>query len=296
MNVHSATFPNGEIRGQLLWNPLEESSFFVQQQYYDFLSRVPDQGGFDFWNAEITQCISDVECLRNRRVNVSNAFFYELEFQQTASYVYRLYRAAYGNQQPFPNSDADPNFPGENLKVPNYAVFVQDRARVVGGAGLAQSQLDLANAFVQRQEFLNKYPTSLATAAQFVDAVLATVQNNLGVNLTSERTNLINLFNQGGRGAVMYRLADDNLQTNPINNRLFIDAEYNRAFVAGEYFGYLRRDADIGGLLYWLGQVNSAPLRDTTKQHAMVCSFITSIEYQLRFGPVVTRKNTECPQ
>jgi hypothetical protein len=156
--------------------------------------------------------------------------------------------------------------------------------------------LDLANAFVQRQEFLNKYPTSLATAAQFVDAVLATVQNNFGVNLTSERTNLINLFNQGGRGAVMYRLADDNLQTNPINNRLFIDAEYNRAFVAGEYFGYLRRDADIGGLLYWLGQVNSAPLRDTTKQHAMVCSFITSIEYQLRFGPVVTRKNTECPQ
>jgi hypothetical protein len=148
---------------------------------------------------------------------------------------------------------------------------------------------------VQRQEFLNKYPTSLATAAQFVDAVLATVQN-LGVNLTSERTNLLNLFNQGGRGAVMYRLADDNIQTNPLNNRLFIDEEYNRAFVAGEYFGYLRRDADIGGLLFWLGQVNSGPLRDVPKQHAMVCSFITSIEYQKRFGNLVTRNNGECPQ
>ena len=27
------------------------------------------------------------------------------------------------------------------------------------------------------------------------------------------------------------RLADDNLQTNPINNRTFIDEEYNRAFL-----------------------------------------------------------------
>ena len=105
LNVHSAGFLNGEIRGQLLWNPLEEASFFVKQQYYDFLSREPDQGGFDFWTGQITQCLSDVECLRNRRVNVSNAIFYELEFQQTASYVYRLYRAAYGNNQPFPNPD-----------------------------------------------------------------------------------------------------------------------------------------------------------------------------------------------
>jgi hypothetical protein len=112
--------------------------------------------------------------------------------------------------------------------------------------------------------------------------------------VTSQRTALISLFNSGGRGAVIYRLADDNLQTNPINNRAFIDAEYNRAFVATQYFGYLRRDADIGGFLFWLGQVSSAPLRDVPKQHAMVCSFITSDEYQLRFSSVVTHTNAEC--
>ena len=80
--------------------------------------------------------------------------------------------------------------------------------------------------------------------------------------MTSERNGLINCRNLGGRGAVIYRLADDNVNTNPINNRAFIDAEYNRAFVYGEYSGYLRRNSDIPGFLFWLGQVNSGPLRD----------------------------------
>ncbi len=39
----------------------------------------------------------------------------------------------------------------------------------------------------------------------------------------------------------------------------------------------LRRDSHSGGFPFWLGQVNSGPLRDTTKQHAMVCSFITRL-------------------
>jgi hypothetical protein len=56
----------------------------------------------------------------------------------------------------------------------------------------------------------------------------------------------------------------------------------------------LRRDVDIGGFLFWLGQVNSAPLRDTSKQHSMVCAFITAAEYQQRFSAVVTRSNSEC--
>jgi hypothetical protein len=64
--------------------------------------------------------------------------------------------------------------------------------------------------------------------------------------------------------------------------------------VTTQYFGYLRRDADIGGLLFWLNQVNSAPLRDTTRQHSMVCAFITSSEYQQRFSLVVTHSNGEC--
>ena len=295
MNIHTSGFANGEIRGQLQWNPAEEAQFFVRQAYFDFLSRTPDPGGLAFWTNEITQCQSDVQCLRAKRVDVSNAFYFEQEFQQTGAFVYRLYRAAYGNNQPFPNPNPNPGFPDEEKKLPSYAVFVADRARVIGGTNLGQKQLALANLFVGRPEFLTRYPASLATADQFVDAVLAT-QTELGLNLSAERGNLINLYNtQGGRGAVMYRLADDN-STNPIDNRAFINAEYNRAFVITQYFGYLRRNPDIPGFRFWLDQVNSAPLRDVSKQHAMVCSFITSVEFQLRFGPVASRNNGECPQ
>jgi hypothetical protein len=42
LNVHSSNFPTGEIRGQLRWNPTLEESFFVRQQYIDFLGREPD--------------------------------------------------------------------------------------------------------------------------------------------------------------------------------------------------------------------------------------------------------------
>jgi hypothetical protein len=31
------------------------------------------------------------------------------------------------------------------------------------------------------------------------------------------------------------------------------------------------------------------------RQHALVCSFITSAEYQQRFGALATHSNAECP-
>ncbi|HEV7396205.1 MAG TPA: hypothetical protein VGN86_06810, partial [Pyrinomonadaceae bacterium] len=56
---------------------------------------------------------------------------YEQEFQQTGSYVYRLYRAAFGNNQPFPNPNPDPNNPNEEKKVPLYLplCFVRNSLR-----------------------------------------------------------------------------------------------------------------------------------------------------------------------
>lgn len=274
-------------------NEIDNAQFFVRQHYLDFLNRGPDQPGLDYWTGQITQCGANQACINNKRIDVSNAFFYELEYQQTGSYVYRLYRAAYGNNQPFSNPDSS-NL-AEAHKLPSYAAFAPDRAQVVGGSGLAQSQLAFANAFVQRTDFVSKYSASL-DGPGFVDAVLATIKSDIGVDLVSQRQQLIDLYNQSGRGAVMYRLSDDNLQTNPINNRPFIDSEYNRAFVFTQYAGYLGRNADIGGFLFWLGQVNRFPIRNGNAQHAMVCSFITSVEYQKRFGSVVTHTNAECPQ
>jgi hypothetical protein len=274
--------------------PIDDAQNFVCQHYHDFLSRQADPAGLTYWTGQITQCGNDQACIRAKRVDVSNAFFFELEFQQTGAYVYRLYRAAFGNNQPFPVPNPDPNFPNEDKKIPGYGVFVPDRARVIGSANLAQSQLDLANVFVQRPAFISKYPANL-TGPQFVSAVLQTIQTDIGVDLSSQSAALNTLFNQGGRGAVMYRLADDNAN-NPVNNIPFINAEYNRAFVATQYYGYLRRSPDVAGFLFWLGQVNQCPIRNVGAQHAMVCSFITSAEFQQRFSSLVTHSNGECPQ
>lgn len=272
-------------------NPLDNADelFFVRQQYFDFLSREPDAGGLAYWTNEITRCGTDQRCIRGRRVGVSNAFFEEREFQQTGAYVYRVYRAAYGNDQPFPNGD--PGNVAEAKKIPSYEVFSRDRASVVEG-NQAMAQLDFANIFIQRPEFLTRYPATLS-GPDFVDALLTRVRNDSGSDLTSQRSALIGLFNSGGRGAVLYRVADDNAQ-NPIDNRSFIDAEYNRSFVYAEYGGYLRRDSDIGGFLFWLGKVNEFPVRNPGIQHSIVCAFVTSREYQLRFSSVVTHSNSEC--
>ena len=37
-----------------------------------------------------------------------------------------------------------------------------------------------------------------------------------------------------------------------------IDAEYNRPFVVTQYFGYLRRNPDMAGFLFWLNQASWA--------------------------------------
>lgn len=202
--------------------------------------------------------------MRSRRIAVSDAFFFEPEFQETAAYVYRVYRAAFGTR-------------------PTYAQFMPDRARVIGGSQLNQSKTDFASILVQRTAFLSRYPNTVA-AAQYVDALDTNTGNSL---TTTQRDALVAGLTSGTetRASVLRMIAD---------NQTFIDREYNASFVLAEYFAYLRRDPDDAGYNFWLSRVNSAPLRNVARQHAMVCSFITAAEYQRRFSSVVTHTNAEC--
>jgi uncharacterized protein (TIGR03118 family) len=59
--------------------------------------------------------------------------------------------------------------------------------------------------------------------------------------------------------------------------------EFNAAFVAMEYFGYLRRDPDAAGYNFWLNKLNS--FNGDFRASEMVKAFISSIEYRQRFGP-----------
>ena len=73
----------------------------------------------------------------------------------------------------------------------------------------------------------------------------------------------------------------------------FKQREYNPAFVQMQYFGYLRRDPELGGFNFWLDVLNN---REPDNYRGMICAFITSEEYQLRFSSVVTRANRDCGQ
>jgi hypothetical protein len=250
-------------------NPADDASFFVRQQYADFLNRAPDAGGLAYWSNQISQCGSDAQCIHDRRVAVADAFFFEPEFQQTGAYIYRIYKAGFGSR-------------------PTYALFTSDRGRVVSGSALDQSKSAFALTFVGRVAFTNQYPRTL-NANQFVNSLLGSILLNSNVDLSAQREALLALYDgtDNGRAAILRQVSD---------SQAFIDGEYNASFVVMEYFGYLRRNPDQGGYDFWLGQVNKFPVRNVSIQHAMACSFITSEEYQTRFSSVVTHTNRECPQ
>ncbi|MCU1268140.1 MAG: glycosyl hydrolase [Acidobacteria bacterium] len=248
-------------------NAIDTAEYFVRQQYLDFLGREPDAGGFNYWREQANSCNGDADCVRTKRIDVSAAFFLSQEFKDTGSFVYRLYKGALGRQL-------------------RYSEFSADRSQVVGGPNLESSKTTFAAAFVQRAEFTDKYQGK-TTAEAFVDALLQTMNGSAGVNLSGERAALISRYNEGAgmnasRALVVRQLVD---------NDTFANAVYNQQFVAMQYFGYLRRSPDADGLNFWLNVLNN----DSGNYRGMVCSFITSAEYQRRFGTLVSHSNSECP-
>jgi N-acetylneuraminic acid mutarotase len=241
-------------------NQIDDAQFFVRQQYLDFLNREPEPGGLAYWTDQITQCGNDALCVHNRRIDVSAEFFLSLEFQQTGSFVYGLYKGALGRQ-------------------PTYPEFTADHNRVIGGADLEAEKAALANDFVQRPEFQQHYPGSM-TNTQFVNTLFDTASL---FPFTAERQAEIDAMNSQGRTRAQ-------VLRNVIDIQAFRDREFNPSFVLMQYFGYTRRDIDQGGYAYWLDVLNR-----TNNYRGMVCNFINSWEYQLRFG-AVTSINADCSQ
>jgi hypothetical protein len=253
-------------------NPLDNARSFVRQHYYDFLNRVPDQGGLNYWTEQIAGNSSnapapcpagDRVCENNRRIDVSAAFFVENEFQQTGYVIYRLNRAALG-------------------MIPDYFHFMVERNNLAAGPQLQQSTLDYANGFVQGGAFKQFYPDSM-TPAQFVNKLFDTAGL---APFTEERQQKIQEMTTGGKSRAQVLL-------DVIELPAFKQKEYNPAFVLMQYYGFLRRDPDPEGYRFWLDVLNS---RAQNNYRAMVCAFLTSTEYQQRLSPVVTHTNNDCGQ
>jgi hypothetical protein len=209
----------------------------------------------------------DSACVFDRRIGVSAAFFIEQEFQNTGFYVYRLFKASLGRR-------------------PTYVEFMTDWSELVVGSNLESEKTAYAQRFVQRSEHAGKY--SAATAANsYVDTLIQTVRDNSGVDLGSRRSELISEYDAGSdrvtsRAAALRKL---------VEYVEFKQAENNRAFVLAQYFNYLRREPEDGGYQFWLNVLNSS---EPNNYRAMVCAFITSREYQQRFGSLVSHNNSDC--
>jgi len=265
-------------------NPIDISGYFVRQHYIDFLNREPDASGFSFWTGQIDNCTPKPQCTEIKRINVSAAFYISIEFQDTGYLVERIYKASFGD------AVGTSTFGGAHqLAVPIVRVneFLSDTQQigqgVVVGQGNWQQQLeDNKNAFtaefVQRSRFTTAFPNSM-TAAQFVDALNANAGNPLS---PAERNQLVTDLSTSAktRAQVLRAVAED-----PDLN----SAEFNRAFVLMQYFGYLRRnpndpqDTDYTGYDFWLTKLNQ--FNGNFINAEMVKAFISSGEYRSRFGP-----------
>ncbi|MFN2510649.1 MAG: DUF4214 domain-containing protein [Pyrinomonadaceae bacterium] len=256
-------------------NPIEHSSrFFVRQQYLDFLNREPDASGLAFWTNQIDSCGADAQCIELKRTNVSAAFFLSIEFRETGYLVYRFYKTAYGDS------------PGAPVPL-RFNEFIPDRNRIGLGVIVQQTGWEqvlennkqaFAAEYVMRPRFTTAYPITL-TAAQFVDALN---QNAGGALSAPERNQLVSELSSGAknRAQVLRAVAEDSdLARN----------EINKAFVLMQYFGYLRRnpndlpDSNFSGYHFWLAKLNQ--FNGNFVEAEMVKAFLTSGEYEQRFGP-----------
>ncbi len=272
-------------------NPLDTARSFVQLHYYDFLGRYPDSGGWDFWTNQTTGCGNPDPLVC--RINTSASFFLSTEFQQTGYLVERFYKVAYGD------GTGTSTFNGTHqLAVPiiRFSEFLQDSERIRRGVIVLQPGWDtllesnkqaFASEFVQRTRFtdVNAFPTTMTPTA-FVDKLNTNAGNVLTAN---ERTNLINLF--GGAGNTSNTTVRAQVVRQVAENTALSNAEFNRAFVLAEYYGYLRRNPndapeptlDYTGYDFWLTKLNQ--FNGNYINAEMVKAFLTSTEYRARFAP-----------
>ena len=232
---------------------ITDIDFFVQQQYIDFLGRMPDSTGFANWVATLTACPDggfgenlNPSC---DRVHVSAGFYLSTEFQGRGYFAYRFYDAALGRR-------------------PLYTEFIPDMQKVGGAQSPDQeaaSKIQYMNDFVQKPEFKAIYD-GLSNQG-YVDKL----EQTGGVTI-SNKADLVAALNGGTqtRAQVLRTV----IESSAVFNKFF-----NRGFVTMQYFGYLRRDPDTIGFANWVNTLNADP---SNFRH-MIFGFIYSTEYRNRF-------------
>jgi hypothetical protein len=253
--------------------------FFVRQHYLDFLGREPEVG--QPWSGILNGCSDQFNTNPNSpaagcdRISVSGSFFGSPEYKTKGFYVIDMYRVSFN-------------------RLPTYVEFSTDLASISGttAAEVFAKRAAYAANFIQRTEFNGIY--GAMTNTQFVNALMGGTQGQ-NYNLTSIRTpnptnpddasdgnkvtlttnDLINGLNGATltKGQVLRAIAQ--------SDEISLQKEAVTAFVASQYYGYLRRTPDQAGFNNWVTFLTANPNDFRT----MINGFMNSAEYRLRFGP-----------
>jgi len=247
-------------------NPIDSQEFFVRQHYLDFLNREPEDSGLFAWLGVLSSCaLDDQECAHEKRLTTSAALFGSTEFQLKGYFAFRFYRIAFA-------------------RLPDFSEISTDMQSVTGQtpAEVYSHKANFASGFVQRPEFTALY--NQLSNADYVAALLGKygltsitapdpTQPDGPANVILTQAELLNRLNSGNltRAQVLRAIAD--------SFEVF-QFEFNRAFVAMQYYGYLRRNPEAAGYNAWLDYLNAHP-QDFRE---MVRGFVDSTEYRSRFG------------
>src|SRR6266850_2930280 len=238
---------------------IDDNDFMVQQQYIDFLGRMPDSFGFPIWLSTLANCSpGDISC---DRVHVSESFVRSAEFAQRGYFTFRFYPVSFPG---VPGSD-----PAGYGHKPSFAEFSPDLRGLSGF--LDANQLEAAkvafiNGFMGRPAFVAKY--NALNNTQFVDTLLSNA--NSGIGAATRQTWIDGLNNSSLTRAVVLRQVAESTEV--------FNKYYNESVVVMQYFGYLRRDPD-GSYFTWLNVIDANP----ADSRGMVSGFFNSLEYRQRF-------------
>jgi hypothetical protein len=236
-------------------NPIDEHGFFINQQYLDFLGRLPDGGGFANWMATLGACPGGGYGTQNPdcdRIKIAMSTFQSAEFQSRGYWAYRFYEVAFGRR-------------------PSYSEFIPDMAQVGGPKSPQEEALakdQYMNEFVLRGAFVNGYAATVNNPTAYVDTLLQTA----GLANHPLRATLMAQL-QGGQ-KTRAQVLREIVESKEVEDRFYI-----RGFVSMMYYGFLRRDPDQTGFQNYVNQLNQ-----TWDPRKVTFDFIYSAEYMGRFG------------
>jgi hypothetical protein len=245
---------------------IDDSDFFVQEHYIDFLSRFPEAQGFQSWMAVLNSCNNDANCLygpSGKRILVSQSIFGSPEFLIKGRYTIGFYRAAFN-------------------RLPEYTEFVPDMRAVTGttAAETNAKRAAFANSFVSLPEFAS---LAAMTNTNYVNALMGRYNLNTittldpanpdgSTKVTLSSADLVNGLN--GNSLTRAQVLRAIVQSDQVTN-----TEAVNTFVASQYYGYLRRTPETQGFNNWVNYLNAHPGDFNT----MVWGFVDSQEYRNRF-------------